>query len=49
MKKFILVLAAAVLCSPLIVSQAQASVVKKHKAHRAHHASHHHVRHHKHA
>jgi Ni/Co efflux regulator RcnB len=53
MKKILFLLtAAAIVCSPLLVTSAQAGQGKKHKAHKAqkaHHHAKHHAKHHKHA
>jgi hypothetical protein len=43
MKKIALFLALAALCSPLLVSAAQAKTAKLHKVHKAHHHTHHHA------
>jgi hypothetical protein len=45
MRKFILILALAALCSPLFTTQAQAASDAHRKGH--HHSPHHHGKHHK--
>jgi hypothetical protein len=46
MKKVILILAVAAICSPLFVSQAQAQATQD-SGHKRHHHCHHHCKHHK--